>query len=163
MAKEVSQKAIATIKKMQQNELTESVIYREIAKSDENRILLEKNRNTLLCGQYSNGICFDGIVDEQLYENIVVLLKETNGTDANGEMPEKLSDWDYCKWLKEQQVENKPETRINKKGEKYVEKNVFYHSTFRKLCYWLSLLFDTLENGKANPGKFLENGVVNIY
>ena len=40
MAKEVSQKAIAIIKKMQQNELTESVIYREIAKfakGDENK------------------------------------------------------------------------------------------------------------------------------
>ena len=40
MVKQVSQKAIAIIKKMQQNELTESVIYREIArfaKGDENK------------------------------------------------------------------------------------------------------------------------------
>ncbi len=32
MVKELSEKAIAIIKKMQQNELTESVIYKEIAK-----------------------------------------------------------------------------------------------------------------------------------
>ena len=45
MAKEVSQKAIAIIKKMQQNELTESVIYREIAKfakGDENKKTLNR-------------------------------------------------------------------------------------------------------------------------
>ena len=44
MAKEVSQKAIAIIKKMQQNELTESVIYREIAKFAKG----EENKKTLI-------------------------------------------------------------------------------------------------------------------
>ena len=45
MVKQVSQKAIAIIKKMQQNELTESVIYREIAKfakGDENKKTLNR-------------------------------------------------------------------------------------------------------------------------
>ena len=58
--------------------------------------------------------------------------------------------------------ENKPEKRINKKGEAYEEKNVFYHSTFRKLCYWLSLMCDVLENEKADPSKFMKNGQVDI-
>ena len=44
MVKELSEKAIAIIKKMQQNELTESVIYREIAKFAKG----DKNKQTLL-------------------------------------------------------------------------------------------------------------------
>ena len=44
MAKEVSQKAMAIIKKMQQNELTESAIYAEIAKFAKG----EENKKTLL-------------------------------------------------------------------------------------------------------------------
>ena len=38
-----------------------------------------------------------------------------------------------------------------KEIKEYLETNVFYPSTFRKLCYWLCLLFDVLENEKANP------------
>ena len=44
MVKEVSKKAIELIKKMQQNELTESVIYEEIAKFAKG----EENKKTLL-------------------------------------------------------------------------------------------------------------------
>lgn len=44
MKKEISEKAVAIIKKMQQNELTESFIYREIAKFAKG----EKNKQTLL-------------------------------------------------------------------------------------------------------------------
>ena len=44
MAKEISKKAMAIIKKMQQNELTESVIYAEIAKFAKG----EENKKTLL-------------------------------------------------------------------------------------------------------------------
>ena len=44
MVKQVSSKAIAVIKKMQQNELTESVIYREIAKFAKG----EENKKTLI-------------------------------------------------------------------------------------------------------------------
>ena len=44
MIKEISEKAIAIIKKMQQNELTESVIYREIARFAKG----ENNKQTLL-------------------------------------------------------------------------------------------------------------------
>ena len=131
-------------------------------KSHEIRNLLVENREILLNGATNNGICYDGIVDEENYRNIVVLLKETNGCDANGNLPENLEDWDYCNWLKEQQAENKPEERINKNGEKYTETNVFYPSTFRKLCYWLSLLCDTLDNEKVNPEKFMKDGKVDV-
>ena len=44
MKKELSKKAFDIIKKMQQNELTESVIYREIAKFAKG----EENKKTLL-------------------------------------------------------------------------------------------------------------------
>ena len=73
--------------------------------------LLKDNREILLNGEVNNAICYDGVVDEALYSNVVVLLKETNGCDAGGKMPEKLEDWDYRKWLKEQQVEGKSEIR----------------------------------------------------
>lgn len=133
-----------------------------MSKSQEIRKLLEDNRNILLDGEENNGICFDGIINESEYSNVVVLLKETNGCDANGNLPEKLEDWDYCKWLKEQQADNKPEKRIDKNGKEYMEENVFYHSTFRKLCFWLSLLFDGLENEKTNPEKFMKDGKVDV-
>ena len=42
MAKVISQKAMEIIKKMQQNELTESFIYKEIAKLVEQDICLAK-------------------------------------------------------------------------------------------------------------------------
>ena len=133
-----------------------------MSKSQEIRKLLEDNRNILLNGEENNGICFDGIVNEAEYSNIVVLLKETNGCDANGNMPEKFDDWDYCKWLKDQQADNKPEKKIGKNGKEYIEENVFYHSTFRKLCHWLCLLFDSLENEKSAPENFSKNGQVDI-
>ena len=44
MEKELSEKALSIIKKMQQNELTESVIYTEIAKFAKG----EENKQTLL-------------------------------------------------------------------------------------------------------------------
>ena len=44
MTQTLSQKALAIIKKMQQNELTESVIYSEIAKFEK----CEENKKTLL-------------------------------------------------------------------------------------------------------------------
>ena len=46
--------------------------------------LLKENREDLLNGEKSNGICYDGIVNENFYTDIVVLLKETNGRDFNG-------------------------------------------------------------------------------
>lgn len=136
-----------------------------MTKNERVRKLLEENRDVLLNGEKNNGICFDGLVDEKIYDEqehkVVVLLKETNGDDFDGNKVEKQDDFDYIAWLKKQQVNNELEWR--KKGDKeYLETNVFYYSTFRKLCYWLSLLFDELDNGKVNPQKFMTNGQVNI-
>lgn len=131
-------------------------------KQDTINTLLKDNREILLNNESNNAICYDGIVNEEQYANVVVLLKETNGSDANGEIPETLEDWDYCRWLREQQADNMPEKRINKAGDEYWEKNVFYHSTFRKLCYWLSLLFDILENDECDPEKYMDNGTICI-
>ena len=133
-----------------------------MSKQEKINELLKSNRTALLNNENKNAICYDGIVNEAMYEHVVVLLKETNGKDSTGKTPEKLKDWDYHRWLKEQQVENLPEKKINKYGEIHEEQNVFYHSTFRKLCYWLSLLFDSLENDEANDEKFKKNGQVDI-
>lgn len=134
----------------------------QISRKKQIENLLKENKNILLNGERNNGICYDGIVNEKEYENVVVLLKETNGCDSNGEMPEKLEDWNYCRWLKDQQADNIPEKRVNKKGETYEEKNVFYHSTFRKLCFWLCMLFDSFENETVNPEKYLKGGKVDV-
>ena len=133
-----------------------------MTKQEQINELLKSNREVLLNGEKNNAICYDGFVNEEQYADVVVLLKETNGNGADGKMPEVLEDWDYYKWLKNQQVDNIPEERIDKKGNEYIEKNVFYASTFRKLCYWLSLLFDILENEEADPNKFMSDGKVNV-
>ena len=96
-----------------------------ISKQERINELLKSNRTALLNNENQNAICYDGIVNEAMYEHVVVLLKETNGTDATGKIPEKLEDWNYCRWLKEQQVENIPEKKINRYGEIYEEKTYF--------------------------------------
>ena len=133
-----------------------------MTKQEQINELLKSNREVLLNGEKNNAICYDGFVSEQQYADVVVLLKETNGNEADGKMPEVLEDWDYYKWLKNQQVDNNPEKRMDKNGNEYIEKNVFYASTFRKLCYWLSLLFDILENEEVDPNKFMSDGKVNV-
>ena len=136
-----------------------------MTKNEQIRKILEENRSIILNGEENNGICFDGLVDEKIYDvqkhKVVVLLKETNGNDFAGNPVEKQSDFAYTDWLKKHQVNNDSEYR-EKGGKKYLETNVFYHSTFRKLCYWLSLLFDKLNTGKAEPEKFMTDGKVNI-
>ena len=133
-----------------------------MTKQEQINELLKSNREVLLNGEKNNAICYDGFVSEQQYADVVVLLKETNGNEADGKMPKVLEDWDYYKWLKNQQVDNNPEKRMDKNGNEYIEKNVFYASTFRKLCYWLSLLFDILENEEVDPNKFMSDGKVNV-
>ena len=129
------------------------------------KLLLKSNREKLLNGDQNNGICYDGVVDNAIYNEqeikVVVLMKETNGNTHDGQKQEIQHDWDYTGWLKHQQVDNEPEQRIRNSVE-YIEYNVFYHSTFRKLCWWLSILFDTFETGTADAEKFLKNGAVDI-
>lgn len=134
-------------------------------KTEKIRRLLEDNRQLLLHGETNNGLCFDGIIDEDSYNRqklkVVVLLKETNGNDFEGNEVEQQKDFEYLHWLKHQQVNNEPELR--KKGNlEYVETNVFYHHTFKKLCHWLSMLFDIIETGETTSEKYLKNGKVDI-
>lgn len=130
------------------------------------RSLLESNREVLLNSEETNGICYDGIIDEKAYCNsslsVTVLLKETNGNDGKGQIQTKHSDWDYTYWLKHQQVNNEPELKIDGNGNEYYEINVFYQSTFKKLCHWLAILFELEKNDTVDLNWFLSNGKTDI-
>lgn len=136
-----------------------------MTKTEKINQLLEENRKTLLNGESNNGICFDGIVDEDTYDlqkiKVAVLLKETNGNDYDGKETVQQDDWSYYLWLRNQQANNEPETR-SKNGKKYLETNVFYHHTFKKLCHWLSMFWEVFETGTTNPGNYLLDGKVNV-
>lgn len=136
-----------------------------MTKTEKINRLLEENRTILLNEELNNGICFDGIVDEDTYDlqkiKVAVLLKETNGNDYDGKETVQQDDWPYYLWLRNQQANNEPETRI-KNGKEYLETNVFYHHTFKKLCHWLSMFWEVFETGTTNPGNFLLDGKVNI-
>lgn len=130
-----------------------------MTKNEEIQMLLTENREILLNGELTNGICFDGIVDEDCFDKqatkLAVLLKETNGNDSEGNHQEVLPDWDYRSWLKEQQAEGKPMP-----GE---SKDPFYSSTFRKLCLWLAEFFDVTDEGNCDVDQyFLADGGVDI-
>ena len=133
-----------------------------MTKTQKIKKLLEDNRAVLLNGEIQNGICFDGIINEPTYENVVVLLKETNGNDDSGEDIATHSDWDYVYWLKHQQADNEPEMKKDKKDKEYLDTNPFYYHTFKKLCHWLCMLFDVLGDGKTDPDKYLMDGKVDI-
>lgn len=130
-----------------------------MTKNEEIQALLAASRDILLHGEPTNGLCFDGIVDEVCFARqpvkLAVLLKETNGNDENGGHREVLSDWDYRSWLKEQQAEGTPMP-----GE---TKDPFYSSTFRKLCLWLSIFSDIAADGTCDrPRYFLPDGGVDV-
>ena len=110
-------------------------------KTKEIRDLLEKYRDALLRADVTtatlkNGICYDGIVDEAVFESapkkVVFLLKETNGNNSDGERSSELSDWDYRAWLQEKQS-----VSIKISGEKL-------YRTFYSLCMWTDVFYDTL-------------------
>ena len=137
-----------------------------ITKNEEIRALLDDNREILLNGEANNGICYDGIIDESAYlksrVKVMVLLKETNGNDKKGEHREIQKDWDYLYWLKHQQVDNEPQKDIDVKGNTIVDKNVFYASTFKKLCHWLTILFEISENENVSAEQFFVDGKIDI-
>ena len=59
--------------------------------------LLKKKREILLNGEPNNAICYDGIVNEEQYADVVVLLKETNGNEFFQDSIRK--NWVYAKLL----------------------------------------------------------------
>jgi len=114
------------------------------------RELLENNRDLLIkadstTSKIPNGICYDGIVNEECFyaqpKKIIFLLKETNGNDDGGNARESYDDWDYRAWLEHQQANNEPGDKDNRQS---------FYPTYRKVCMWIDVFFDTLE-GKHIP------------
>lgn len=122
------------------------------------RQLFEDNYHGLIAADITtpvkkNGICYDGIVDEAEFEkckltygaNMVFLLKETNGNmsirQSDGTivtmLPDVLPDWDYRRWLQEQQAGGKH-------SDDPMYSNAFYGAAYNKLCMWTELFYDTL-------------------
>lgn len=112
------------------------------------RDLLHDNYNILLNGDENNAICYDGIVDDKFYRinkiKIAFLLKETNGNTENGDTPDKYEDWDYMKWIREQQATGK---------------EVLY-PTLRNIAMWTSEFYDIFENGKTDKLEYLKDGTL---
>lgn len=137
-----------------------------VRKATEIRSLLEENRKILLNGESSNGICYDGIIDEDAYlkspVKVMVLLKETNGNDDSGKHRESQEDWDYLYWLKHQQVDNEPQEIVDNEGNKKRIENVFYASTFKKLCQWLTILFEIANKRTVTAEDFFVDGKIDI-
>ena len=110
-----------------------------------------KNYREIITGNDSNnGICFDGVVDQERYfaceKKLMFLLKETNGNKNSGEKNEKLEDWDYMKWIHEQAEEKIP----------------LYRSVFRNIAMW-SKMFKvyTTENREPEISEFVDdNGII---
>lgn len=128
-------------------------------KTSQLKNLICENRDILLNGQAHNGICYDGIVDEDSYNKesikLLVLMKETNGNDKKSKNSNSHDDWDYIDWIKKQQSEGIP---IN--GE---AANPFYTYTFRKLCLWLTEFFDIVEKGTCRFEEyFTDDGKIDI-
>ena len=104
--------------------------------------LLEENKGKLLnadkSGQISkNGICYDGIVNEELFAEtgrVMFLLKETNGNDSTGQTQE-CSDWEYRGWLEYQQHKN-------------IEKPNYGECKFYRTFYNLSMWVDIFTSAK---------------
>lgn len=119
----------------------------EMTKNEQIKKWLEDNREELLKADAStlekkNGICFDGIVDEEQFykqnEKIMFLLREPNGNDKKGQAPKEHKDWNYQHWLQYQQAGNtEDETSTDTK---------FYSSTFNKLCMWVDVFYNCLDN-----------------
>lgn len=129
-----------------------------ISKNEQIRDLFKQYRGQLLAADVttpvkSNGICCDGIVDEETFDaiknqygaSVIFLLKETNGNEKvqnvdgtkTTRLPDVLPDWDYRAWLQEQQANN----QISKND---FNRNAFYGAAFNKLCMWTDIFYDCL-------------------
>lgn len=106
--------------------------------------LLEKYRKELISADASsiivpNGICYDGIVNEDLFEKsnkVLFLLKETNGEDKDRDSQEGYEDWNYRNWLEFQQHKNLEEPSYGKRN---------FYRTFYNVGMWSDLLNGNVE------------------
>lgn len=98
---------------------------------------LSQFRNVITDGNDNNGICFDGVVNPNVFKKqkkkLIFLLKETNGNNNDGTNCVYHEDWDYMKWVQEQA-----------NGEVGL-----YRSAFRNIAMW-SKMFSEFVEGK-NP------------
>lgn len=112
--------------------------------------LLENERDILLNGQLGNAICFDGIVDEQTYDQqryrLAFLLKETNGNTSDGTAPDHYDDWDYAGWIRDKQSTGAEPL----------------YPTFRNIAMWAAVFYDIFEHGSTDKENYLHNGVLKV-
>ena len=109
-----------------------------IMRNEKIKELLEHHRSELISADetsvlVTNGICYDGIVNEELFEQsekIVFLLKETNGNDKKGNAQSSYDDWNYRAWLEYQQHKNLEEPS-------YGDRKLY--KTFYNLAMWVDL------------------------
>jgi len=123
--------------------------------------LLISNRRDLLQADAStyetpNGICFDGIVDEQVFneqpKKVIFLLKEPNGNDSKGKAQECYADWDYRSWLQHQQANAEP----GGGGDSHA-----FYKTFYNVCMWLDVFDDILEGNRISYEDYIISGRFN--
>lgn len=121
-----------------------------VSKSAIIKSLLEANRDILLNGQLGNAICYDGIVDEKIYNRqryrLAFLLKETNGNSSDGTAPDHYDDWDYVGWIQDKQSTGAEPL----------------YPTFRNIAMWTSVFYDIFEHGSTDKAKYLDNGVLKV-
>lgn len=113
--------------------------------NDKIKRLLNSNRESLLNGDKSNAICYDGVVDEKNFCEIrlAFLLKETNGNTSKGEQPEKYEDWNYVEWIGKLASREEP-----------------LYPAFRNIAMWTSTFSDIVENGTSSEDKYLNNNAL---
>lgn len=99
---------------------------------------LNSFRELITEGNKNNGICFDGVVDKERYfsreKRLMLLLKETNGNDNNGDRNDVLTDWVYMDWVHNQALGKEP----------------LYRSVYRNIAMW-SRMFNTYTDENRNP------------
>ena len=122
-------------------------------KNAEIKKLLEENKEELLNADKvmsDNGICYDGIVAEEEYEDsekVIFLLKETNGCDSNGSVATELNDWDYRSWLEYQQHGNAEVPCFGQKS---------FYRTFYNIGMWLQIF--ATDFAASDFEVFVQNG-----
>ena len=110
---------------------------------------LKQYREIITDNNPNNGICFDGVVSEHFFsrdKRLMLLLKETNGNDNNGDRNDVLTDWNYMDWVYKQALQEEP----------------LYRSVYRNIAMW-SRMFNICIDEKRMPEVVElidENGII---